>query len=173
MQARVPIDVDPDTGVWMTDGLPMLYVPRHFFVNNHAAIEQALGREAYARQLYEAGHTSAYVWCDAEAMTHGKQGLDVFSHYLDRLSSRGWGLFDFIEVDPERAHARIRLRYSSMVLGQPEAKGLLCYMFAGWFAGAMDWVNREKRPVLKAVCEESACQAQGHAHCTFTVTLQK
>lgn len=60
-----------------------------------------------------------------------------------------------------------------MVLGQPEAKGTACYMFAGWFAGAMDWVNRERLPALRAVCEESTCQAQGHAHCTFTVMLQK
>ena len=39
-----PIDVDADTGVWSTNGLPMLYVPRHFFINNHLAIEAALGR---------------------------------------------------------------------------------------------------------------------------------
>ena len=32
---EVPIDVNASTGVWETDGLPMLYVPRHFFINNH------------------------------------------------------------------------------------------------------------------------------------------
>ncbi|MGF4001748.1 DUF5943 domain-containing protein, partial [Staphylococcus aureus] len=35
MQPQLPINVDPDTGVWTTDALPMLYVPRHFFTNNH------------------------------------------------------------------------------------------------------------------------------------------
>ena len=44
MKPQVPIEVDESTGVWTTDGLPMLYVPRHFFVNNHTAIEEALGR---------------------------------------------------------------------------------------------------------------------------------
>ena len=42
MKPSLPIDVDEHTGVWRTDGLPMLYVPRHFFTNNHVAIEAAL-----------------------------------------------------------------------------------------------------------------------------------
>src|SRR5699024_9495803 len=40
---EMPIEVDSETGVWTTDALPMLYVPRHFFVNNHIGIEEALG----------------------------------------------------------------------------------------------------------------------------------
>lgn len=28
---EVPIEVDPVTGVWRTDGLPMVYLPRHFW----------------------------------------------------------------------------------------------------------------------------------------------
>ncbi len=52
MQPQLPIDVDPNTGVWTTDALPMLYVPRHFFTNNHVAVEEALGEEAYAEILY-------------------------------------------------------------------------------------------------------------------------
>ena len=35
---EMPILVDDETGVWSTDGLPMLYVPRHFFINNHVAV---------------------------------------------------------------------------------------------------------------------------------------
>ncbi len=81
---QVPIEVDPETGVWSTDGMPMLYFPRHFFINNHAAVEAALGSEPYARLLYEAGHTSAYQWCEAEARTHGLRGADVFRHLLFR-----------------------------------------------------------------------------------------
>ncbi len=43
---QVPIDVDPETGVWSSDDLPMLFVPRHFLINNHRAMEEALGGEA-------------------------------------------------------------------------------------------------------------------------------
>ncbi len=57
---EVPIEVDPETGVWTTDGLPMVYVPRHFLVDNHRAVEAALGVEAYAKLLYDAAYDSAY-----------------------------------------------------------------------------------------------------------------
>jgi len=40
---QLPIEVDSETGVWTSDALPMLYVPRHFFVNNHMGIEEVLG----------------------------------------------------------------------------------------------------------------------------------
>ena len=45
---EMPILVDDETGVWTTDALPMLYVPRHFFVNNHMGIEEVLGADKYA-----------------------------------------------------------------------------------------------------------------------------
>ena len=78
VKPEIPIQVDPATGVWSTDGLPMIYMPRHFFVNNHLAVEAALGEAVYARQLYDAGHKSAWVWCETEAATHGLEGLEVF-----------------------------------------------------------------------------------------------
>ena len=52
---QLPIEVDSETGVWTTDALPMLYVPRHFFVNNHMGIEEVLGADAYAEILYKTG----------------------------------------------------------------------------------------------------------------------
>ncbi len=173
MQPQLPINVDPVTGVWTTDALPMLYMPRHFFTNNHTAIEQALGRTAYAQILYQAGYQSAYHWCAKEASLHGMTGMTVFEHYLQRLSQRGWGCFSIQEADPARAHAWIKLRYSSFVLAQPDRKGRLCYMFAGWFAGAMDWVNDTaptgaQRPRARA--EEICCAAEEHDYCVFEVT---
>ena len=109
MQPQLPISVDETTGIWTTDGLPMIYVPRHFFVNNHVEAEAAIGRETYAASLYKAGYRSAYFWCEQESRTHGLQGLAVYEHYLKRLSQRVWGLFSFDEVDAATGHARIRL----------------------------------------------------------------
>lgn len=177
MNPQLPIDVNAETGVWTTDGLPMLYVPRHFFTNNHIAVENALGRDRYAEILYPAGHRSAYYWCDKEAKTHGLSGLAVFEHYLKRLSQRGWGLFDFMEADPAQGTACISLRNSSFVLQQPEAKGKLCYMFEGWFAGAMDWVSENinahtPEKIIKTRSIETQCASEGHDHCVFTVTPQ-
>jgi predicted hydrocarbon binding protein len=174
MQPQLPIDVDPQTGVWTTDALPMLYVPRHFLTNNHVAVEDALGRETYAEILYKAGYKSAYHWCDKEAGKHSISGMACFEHYLKRLSQRGWGLFTIVEADPSTSHARIHLHNSSFVLAQPGKEDKLCYMFAGWFAGAMDWVNdtapdsAKKGPRSKSI--ETQCAAEGHDHCVFEVS---
>ncbi|SEB16097.1 DUF5943 domain-containing protein [Paraburkholderia sartisoli] len=174
MQPQLPIDVDPDTGVWTTDALPMLYVPRHFFTNNHIAAEEALGRDTYAGILYKAGYRSAYFWCEKEAKQHGIAGMAVFEHYLNRLSQRGWGRFRIIEADPSSSHARIELRHSSFVLAQPGKQGKLCYMFAGWFAGALDWVNDTAPDAARkgppSHSEEVQCAAEGHDHCVFEVS---
>ena len=210
MQPQVPIEVDEATGVWTTDGLPMLYVPRHFFNNNHTAIEDALGREKYAQLLYDAGYKSAYFWCASEAKTHGLSGLPVFEHYLKRLSQRGWGQFQFAAVDAKSGAAEIRLENSLFVLAQaagaatsapstasgaqvsaaanaqspagsargapapgaaPPA-GTRCYMFAGWFAGAMDWVLETSGVAVKTHSSELQCGGQGHSHCLFRVRPQ-
>lgn len=169
MQPQVPIEVDEASGVWSTDGLPMLYVPRHFFVNNHKAIEAALGRENYAQQLHHAGYKSAYYWCEREAATHGLVDVAVFQHYLKRLSQRGWGRFSVVRLNPAEGTADIRLDHSSFVLACPEDRGRLCYMFSGWFAGAMDWVTKRSARPLEAICEETQCGAEGHSHCVFEV----
>lgn len=206
MQPQVPIEVNEATGVWTTDGLPMLYVPRHFFVNNHTAIEEALGREKYATLLYDAGYKSAYFWCASEAKTHGLSGLPVFEHYLKRLSQRGWGQFRFQTADAKTGAAEIRLENSLFVLAQAAhgaggpasaahaassaggpatasvalrqaapagtPAGTRCYMFAGWFAGAMDWVLDTSGVGVKTHSAELQCGGQGHAHCLFRVRPQ-
>lgn len=174
MNPQLPIDVDATTGVWTTDGLPMIYVPRHFFVNNHVEAEAAAGRDAYAQSLYKAGHRSARFWCEQEARTHGLAGMAVYEHYLKRLSQRGWGLFSFLDADPSAGTARVKLEHSVFVLAQgiagvPVRRDKVCYLFAGWFSGAMDWVAETAGSPLRTTCHESQCAAEGHAHCVFTV----
>ena len=169
MKPQVPIEVDDVTGVWSTDGLPMLYVPRHFFMNNHRAMEAALGPHRYSEIIYDAGYMSARTWCEREAKTHNLEGMKVFEHYLARISQRGWGQFSFIAADPTSGEADIKLQHSAFALAEPNAQGKVCSMFSGWFAGAMDWVTGCAVNIRTSVCSEVECQAEGHAHCLFAV----
>lgn len=172
VEPALPIDVDEVTGVWRTDNLPMLYVPRHFFVNNHMAIEEALGVEKYAKLLYDAGYKSAWYWCEKEAATHGLAGAPVFHHYMKRLSQRGWGLFSTETLDPAGGSARVHLTNSAFVLQYGrEAERMVCYMFAGWFPGALNWVRQDLGlPEIPLTCREVECGADGvHDHCVFEV----
>ncbi|MFC3025039.1 DUF5943 domain-containing protein [Vibrio zhugei] len=139
---EMPIMVDDETGVWTTDGLPMLYVPRHFFVNNHMGIEEEIGAERYADILYKAGYKSAYYWCEKEAQEHGLSGEAVFEHYMKRLSQRGWGFFIIEHLDIAKGEARVRLEHSCFVYQYGKVNRKVDYMFTGWFAGAMDQVGQ-------------------------------
>ena len=169
---EVSIDVDPETGVWSTDGLPMIYMPRHFFVNTHQSIETALGTETYAHQLYESGFQSAYTWCESEAQTHQLHSLDIFYHYMKRLSQRGWGQFQVLDLDAPSGRATIRVDQSVFVLhNSPELNRKLCYMFTGWFPGALAWVGQALGHSYTLDAREIQCcaEGQGRDYCRFEV----
>ena len=157
---QVPIDVDAETGRWSTDSLPMVYVPVHFFVNNHLAVERELGVARYAQLLYDAGYASAWHWCEHEAAGHGMSGAEVFEHYLRRLSQRGWGQFEILDLDLEAGTASVAVRHS--VFTRPTG-GTGDYMFTGWFAGAMDQILDSTGSDVRTRAEEDFHEGQGGA----------
>jgi len=166
----VPIDVDERTGEWRVDGLPMVLVPRHFLVNNHREIESAIGIARNRDLLFAAGHRSAHVWCDKEARTHGLAGVDVFHHYMKRLSQRGWAQFRVRAIDAAAGRATVEARHSVFVAEYgPNAGRKVCYMFRGWFCGALEWVGEQQGRRRKLTSEEVQCAAEGHDHCVFEV----
>ncbi|QGG80421.1 hydrocarbon binding protein [Litorivicinus lipolyticus] len=161
----MPIQVDDDTGVWTTDALPMLYVPRHFFINNHVAVEEALGADVYAEALYKAGYKSAYFWCQKEAAEHGLAGDAVFLHYMKRLSQRGWGIFTTQSLDVAAGTCRVRLDHSSFYLQLGKVDRKVEYMFTGWFAGAMDQVAEAQGVAVRTQAHQ--VQSQAETGCEF------
>ncbi|MCG6656924.1 hydrocarbon binding protein [Halomonas campisalis] len=160
MAPELPIEVDRDTGVWTTDALPMLYVPRHFFINNHVAVEEALGAETYAEILYHAGYKSAWHWCEQEAECHGLEGEAVFEHYMTRLSQRGWGKFITEAIDLDAGTCRVRLEHSAFVYQLGKVGRKVEYMFTGWFAGAMDQILAARGSDLRTVAEQTQSAAE-------------
>jgi hypothetical protein len=168
LKPQVPVEVDEATGAWSVDGIPMILVPRHFFVNNHSAVETALGLQEYSTILFDAGHKSAYSWCEKEARTHGLKGIEVFHHYMKRLSQRGWGQFVVDAVDARSGIARVRVLHSVFVAEKRTPGRKSCYMFRGWFPGALEFVAAAEGRTLRLLCSEVQCAAEGtHDHCVF------
>lgn len=165
------IEVDEATGEWRVEGMPMILVPRHFLVNNHVAAERAIGEADYAAHLYAAGYKSAWQWCEKEAAHHGLEGVAVFHHYLRRLSQRGWAQFTVEAVDAAAGTARVRARNSVFVSEAGAYAGRkVCYMYLGWFAGALEYVGRAAGQSRKLTAIETACACErGHAECIFEV----
>jgi predicted hydrocarbon binding protein len=168
---EVPIDVDPATGIWRTDGLPMVYLPRHFLVNNHVAVEDALGRDAYRTILQAATEKSAIHWCRAESKTHGLTAAATFRHYFRRLSQRGWGQFSVDRLDSGEGRGEISLRNSVFTLGAAaNSRPPLCYMFEGFMTGAFRFLLEATHPEreIRTDCTEMQCAGDAaHDHCRF------
>lgn len=168
---EIAIEVDPATGHWITDGVPMIYTPRAFFVNIQKAAEEALGIGGYRERLNLAAYDATYAWCDTQAKLHEIGGITVFHHYLDRLSRRGWGRFSLIEADGASGTARARLDHSALAAGFGTEGRRVCYMFDGAFAAAMDWVGNSMGHRYRSTCSEAQCAAEGgHDHCMFEVS---
>lgn len=156
----VPIDVDPDSGIWRTDALPMVYLPRHFLVNNHRAVEAAMGIEPYRAILRDATETSALHWCQVQGRTYGLTPEQAFHHYFNRLSQRGWGQFAVEELDLERRRGRIGLAHSVFALEYgPGMDRPVCYMFEGFMIGAFRHVLGEDGVAARITCRETSCTA--------------
>jgi len=170
---QVPIDVDPGTGIWRTDGLPMIYLPRHFLVNNHVAVEEALGRDTYRTILRAATEKSAIHWCQAESKTHALDHEATFRHYFKRLSQRGWGQFSVDRLEASgKPGGSISLHNSVFALElRGRCQAPLCYMFEGFVTGAFGFLVRGAEPAEGAIsvsCVESFCAGDGvHRHCAF------
>jgi predicted hydrocarbon binding protein len=173
-QPQVPIEVDPDTGIWTTDGLPMVYLPRHFLVNMQKGIENAIGPEAYRKILYGSSDLSALQWCRAEAKTHGLSPIDTFRHYLKRLSQRGYGQLEITALDEAAGTGAVTVRNSAFALGYgPQTGRPVCYMFEGSFAGGMRYVLEMAGRKGEPVCREVACAAEGHPECRFELRCEE
>ncbi len=166
---EVPIDVDPRTGIWSTDGLPMIYMPRHFFVNYYSAMETALGADRHNALLYAASHKSAHQWAEAESRTHGLRDIAVFRHYLQRLSQRGWGLFTIEDIDLAAPSARVRVDHSAYALQRGKTGRRECAMFAGSLAGCLEWAAADAGKPGQVTARETQCMSEGHDHCLFVV----
>ena len=171
---QVDIQVDDVTGRWSVDGLPMILVPQHFFLNNHYAVEAVLGPEKLEEVLRPAGHRSAYFWCEQAAAHHGMSGVEVFRLYMRRITQRGWGQFDILELEPETGTARVRVRYSAMVDEAHRMSGRsVCYMFSAWLEGALEYVAASAGRTRHLKGREVYCAAEGaHDHCLFEVSPQ-
>lgn len=168
---QVEIEVDEATGRWSVDTIPMILIPQHFYLANHLAVEAALGPERLAEVLRPAGYRSAYLWCGKEAAYHGLGGVAVFRHYMKRLSQRGWAQFEVLAVDPDAGTASVRVRHSCFVDEGRRGSGCrLCYPFASWLEGSLEWVQDEAGRSRALRGREIQCVAEGvHDHCLFDV----
>lgn len=163
----VPVEVDPASGQWSVDGLPMVLVPRHLILNNLGAVEERLGYAASTALFRAPGYRSAQQWCEHQAAKHGLEGEAVVRHYFAHMSRRGWGRFTVEDLDLEHGRATVRLEDSALAARAVGPESSACYLFAGWLEGAVDHVRPPGAAGVRA--REVRCRATGAEHCLFTL----
>ena len=166
----VPVSVDPDTGVWTVDDMPMILVPRHFWMTVHSKMEKRYGVEENASLLFDSSCSAAFTWCEMQAREHSLSGTEVFHHYMEQRSRRGWGRCTVEFLDAAAGNARIRMTNSAYVYAfGPDAGRNVCYMFNGSLSGGMEYVTCDLGDRRKMRCKELQCAANGATECLFEV----
>lgn len=167
----VPVVVDPVTGAWSVDGQPVILVPRHFWALVQMECEHRFGIEATEAVFAAATGQAAKLWCEREAQTHGLRGIEVFRHYLKRITQRGYGQFTIERIDAQAGSASIRLDHSVYAAEYGRKAGRkVCYMFTTAFAGGMEYVAQAEGHPRKFGCREVQCAADGADCCRFELT---
>jgi predicted hydrocarbon binding protein len=93
---------------------------------------------------------------------------------MKRVSQRGWAQFTVVSVDENTGAAIVRLDNSIFTFREPKPLGeKVCYMFAGWFPGALEWAGKNTGKSWKLTSSEVQCACEGkHDHCLFEVKPQ-
>ena len=170
-QLPVLVNVDPNTGIWSVDGLPMILIPRHYWAQIMQEVEANLGLEAAAQLYFSGTYKAAYFWCEQEADTHGLSGVDVFTHYMKRMSQRGHGRITIEQIEPLAGTARLHIQNSAVALAYgADAGRSVCHFFNGAFCGGMEFVAAHAGRSMKITSSELQCLANGADHCVFQVS---
>ena len=166
MLTDLNIEIDSESGVWTTDGLPMIYAPRHWIIGIHKDVEGALGRETYRELLYESSYRAAQHWCKEQFKYHGYKGRELFEFYLKVSSQRGLAQFSLITYDMKAGLVKVELRNCCYVLhhrhvaGNKSSPNTECYAFTGSFSGALTWIADSENLTHKFIGVETECAAQ-------------
>ena len=168
----INIEIEGESGIWKTDGLPMIYAPRHWIMGIHKDVENALGRETYKKLLYKSSYHAARHWCEQQFKYHGYQGIQLLEHYLKVSSLRGLAQFSLASYDMKAGLVIIEMQHCCYVLhhrhvaeNKPSAN-TECYAFTGSFSGALNWIAECENLTHKFSGVETECAAQtGNEKC--------
>lgn len=166
----VPVGFDEATGGWQVDGLPVLLVPRHFWIYMQRAMEDGVGLGRARALIRAASYKGALTWCAHQQRASGLKGADLFRRYMESGSRRGYGLMNPELIDLEGGRARIRVDHSVYVteIGRSAGRNV-CYMFEGAFSGGLAASSETLGYKGDWAGEETLCGANGAPGCLFEI----
>lgn len=153
----------------MLGSVPMLLMPRWFFVAIKKQVETLAGREVSRKVYYEAGYEGATKWAKTQMKELGLTGRAVMEQYLGSASVRGWGRVEILEFDAERAYGRFRIHHSAVAEEAGRQGEMVCDHLPGSLAGAFQAILDHSGKKRKVMGRETKCLSKGDTWCEFLV----
>ncbi len=151
------------------DAIPMILMPRWFFVAILKQVEKIAGREAAERIYYAAGYEGADKWARAHMETMRLSGVAVMAQYLGSAERRGWGRFEILEFVENEGRGRFRLHHSAVAEEMGCTSSLACIHLPGSLAGAFQTILDCQGIDLKVLGREIKCRSKGDDYCEFVI----
>ena len=153
----------------MLESVPMLLMPRWFFVAIKKQVESLAGKEISKKVYYEAGYEGASKWAQTQMKEAGLSGRAVIEQYLASASVRGWGRFEILDFDQERGYGKFRIHHSAVAEETGLVKETVCDHLPGSIAGAFQTILDHARVARKVQGREVKCISNGDSFCEFVV----
>jgi membrane dipeptidase len=153
----------------MLDSVPMVLLPRWFFVAIKRQIEELCDPETARQVYYRAGWEGATKWVHVQMDQAGLSGRAVLEQYMNSASLRGWGRLKITEYDEDAARVVVTLDNSAVAEEIGQTGRAVCDHLPGSIAGAFHAIlERAGRP-KKLAGREINCLAKGDDRCEFEV----
>ena len=156
----------------MLGEVPMVLMPRWFFVGIMKRVVAEVGVETAVRIYSGAGWEGAYNWAMVQ-LKAGLTGRAVMEQYLGSMTSRGWGRFEIMEMDLEQGRGRFRWHNSALALELGQTGREVCLWGPGAMAGGMQAILEHMGSDLKLAGWEDSCLSAGNDYCEIIVTPEE
>jgi predicted hydrocarbon binding protein len=149
--------------------VPMVLMPRWFFVAIKKQVETLSGEEISKQVYYNAGYEGATLWSQTQIKEAGLSGIAIMEQYLGSASLRGWGRFTILSFEIDEGKGRFRIDNSAVAVETGYREKTVCDHLPGSLAGAFQAILDHAGKTLKVIGREIKCKCQGDPWCEFIV----
>lgn len=153
----------------MLESVPMVLMPRWFFVAIKQQIEQLCDAQTARQVLYRAGWEGATKWANEQMTRNGLDGRAVMEQYMDSAGLRGWGDLRITAYDETEARVKVILTNSAVAEETGPVGRVVCDHLPGSIAGAMHTILANAGRPKELIGRETKCIARGDTHCEFEI----
>ena len=153
----------------MLGTVPMVLMPRWFFVAIKKQVEGLAGQVVAKKVYYEAGYIGATLWARTHIKEAGISGRAVMEQYLGSATLRGWGRFEIVNFETGKGTGLFRLYHSAVAEETGRSPDVVCDHLPGSLAGAFQTILDHENINLKVTGREIKCASNNHPWCEFIV----